>query len=48
MRGAAILLGGPTFGRRMDTVVMTVPGGKACKLSFLTAVGKSCLKVLLG
>lgn len=32
-----MLLGGPTFSARMDAVVMTVPGGKACKPFFLTA-----------
>lgn len=42
-----MLLGDPTFGAWMATVVMTVPGGKVCKPAFLTADGESCLKVLL-
>lgn len=37
MRSAEMLLGGPTFSAWMDAVVMTVPGGKACKPLFLTA-----------
>lgn len=48
VRSAEMPLGGPTFGAWIGTVAMTVSGGKVCKLSFLTADGESCLKVLLG